>query len=374
MGSLRLFNHQVRRVSAAVALLFATVMPAAVPALVSAATVTERSVTLSSSTKAVDNVSYEVKFTAQHAGTGAFIVDFCDSAAIGDTCTPVAGLSTTSVATSGGNTASSTSSGAGVKVILGSAVTVGDPVDVVLTGIHNPTNAGTMYARIVTYADDTAVGTNTSASPGTHYDDGSVALSITDGFNVGGSVLETLSFCASGTAFDTNGCTGTVTSPNVSLGTNGILGNTVSDGTIYSQVSTNAAHGAVVNLKSDATDCGGLMLEGVAAAKACNITPLTSAGPISQDAAKFGLKLGTIDNGTGTVGLTYGYSTSDYYMHYVAGNGSGVTSTYGDPIYYTSGEPVSKATVPLIFGANISNDTPAGAYKANLNLIATGTF
>lgn len=374
MSTFRLFNHQARRMVTAGMLLFATLVPSLVPALVSAATVTERSVALSSSVKSA-TADYTVNFKGVAASTGAFVVEFCTDAAIGTACTPPTNIDTTNVDTSGSDTVTPINTNKAVKVVLATPKASGVQVSVELTGITNPSTVGTFYARIVTYEDGTTNYHYTAADNlGTHLDDGSVAISTTDGFGVSGSVLETLSFCASGSTFDANGCAGSVTSPDVSLGAGGVLGSAVSNGTIYSQVSTNAAHGAVVNLKSSAAGCGGLMLEGASGAAACGIGPMSPAGDITADAAKFGLKLGTIDNGTGTIGVSHGYSTGNYYMNYPGNDNSGVTSTYGDTIYDTSGGPISKGTVPLIFGANISPDTPAGNYSAALNLIATGTF
>jgi hypothetical protein len=150
-----------------------------------------------------------------------------------------------------------------------------------------------------------------------------------------------------------------------------VLGNALSEGTIYSQISTNASGGAVVNLKSNATGCGGLIRAG--APSECDISPITTAGAISSGAAQFGLKLANITNGSGTINPVANYNTTTYFMNYVDGN-TGVTSTYGDPIYNTDDKPVSDGSVDLTFGANVSNDTPAGTYSATLSLIATGKF
>lgn len=361
------------------ALLAATIVPALVPALVSAATLTERSVSMSSASKGTTGVSYAVSFKAAQDNTGAFIIDFCTDSVVGTTCTTPTGLDVTTPTTTGSDTVSSPDANT-VKVVLATPVNTGGQVTVTLGGLTNPTNAGPMYARIVTYTDGTSAGSNDSATPGTHLDEGSVALSINDNFGVGGAVLESLVFCASAPYLAANpigsGCTGAhLSNPDVSLGTNGILGSTLSEGTIYSQISTNAAHGAVVNLKSSTVGCGGLMLEGATGAPACGITPVaTTPAAIADNASKFGLKLANITATSGTVLAAGSYSTSNYFMNYISGDATGVTSTYGDPIYNTSGLPINNGSVDLTFGADISNVTPAGNYKANLSLIATGTF
>lgn len=371
MNSFRISSRRAGSIFAAAAMVFAT----ALPGLAAAATVTERSIELSSSTKATAAVSYKVKFNAQTDGTGAFLIDFCTTAAVGSACSAPGGLAVaatgagpagTSTATSG-YTATQIDSNS-VKVIITAPVDEDDPVELDVTGLTNPTAAGVIYARIVTYADNTALGSNTSAAPGTHYDDGSVALNITDGFSVSSAVLESLIFCMAENA-DTigTGCTGTYDLPGLSLGTNGVLDLTPSEGTIKTQVSTNAVSGVVVNLKSS-TPGGGLKR---AEAATSDITPFngTPNPSIGNGTAKFGLKLA----GLSGVTASGSYSDSDYFLAYAGDNLSGVTSTYGSAIYSAPG-PVSDATANLTFAANQSNTTPAGTYSTALNLIATGKF
>lgn len=373
MSSFRLFNRQARRLGVIVAMLVATVVPALTPAFVSAETITERSIALSSSTKAAPGVGYEVKFNAQHASTGAFIIDFCTTAAIGATCTTPSGLNVGTPTTTGTDTVSATDTNT-VKVVLTNPVDDDDPVDVVLGGLTNPSAAGAIYARILTYADSTAAGTHDSetANMGSPYDNGAVALTITDGFSVGGSVLESLIFCATDNASTIGtGCSGTLGAPNVVLGSNGILTTAPSEGTVKTQISTNAASGAVVSLKNS-TPGGGLKR---AEAASSDIAPFFNAGVPAADigtgTAKFGLKLANLNGGTAASGL---YSASNFFLDYAANNATGVTSAYGSPVYNTGDAPINDGTANLTFAANISNLTPAGSYSAALNLIATGKF
>lgn len=378
MDIVRISAQRAGRLFAAFGFLLASILPALVPSLAAAATATERSIALSSSAKDASGVTYSVSFKAPTIGTGAFVVDFCeDSPTIGASCDDtITGFTTAGVGTSGSDTVSSVDANT-VKVVLASATSgANEVVTVPLTGIHNPTAAGPLYARIVTYQDGTTNYHYTSAtSVGTHLDDGSVAISITDSIGVNGAVLESLLFCVSGADTITSGCASGITAPTVTLGSGGVLGTTLSEGTIYSQISTNAAAGAVVSLKSGALGCGGLVRAGAASnAAGCGITPLTSAGSISDGAAKFGVKLAGLGAGTGTVAASGSYSTTNYLMNYVSGDASGVTSPYGDPIFNTSSLPVNDGTADLTFGANISNVTPAGNYSATLSLIATGKF
>ena len=374
MTSFRVLNRRAGALFGAATLVMGTL----IPGLVAAADVTARSITLSTSVADAASVNYEVKFTAQDDSTGAFMLEFCDDPSIGSSCTVPTGFSTTSVATTGSDTVTAENTNTAVKVILNTAADTSDPVDVVLTGIHNPDTAGVFYARIVTYTDNTnltAQYTNPTTL-GTYKGAGSVAMSITDGFSVSGGVAETMTFCASGTASIGTGCSTNVTNPNLTLGSGGVLTTALSTGVIYTQISTNAAGGAVVNLKSDETGCGGLVRAGAASnAAGCGITPVTgAASAISTGDAKFGLKLGNLGGTTGTTAASGSYETTNYFMNYVSGDATGITSPYGDAIYNTSGAPVDDGTADLTFGANISNVTPAGNYSATLNLIATGTF
>ena len=362
MNSLRISTRRAGLVFAASALAFATM----IPALASAAAITERSIDLSSSVANTSGVDYTVNFTAA-ADAGAVVVDFCsNSPSIGTACTAPTGFSLTSATTGGGFTKNGSSTAS--KLIVTGTIDVSDEdeISIPITGVANPTSAGPLYARIITYTDSVGAlaydSSNVNANnPGTHIDEGAVALQITSGFVVSGAVAETLAFCASGANTIATGCTSGITSPNLSLGTNGVLDLAASEGTIYTQLSTNAVGGAVVSLKSNAVG-GGLIRPG---AVTSDITPIsdTPVASLTNGAAKFGLKLAS-PTGVAPVGV---YSASTYYL------GAAVTSTYGDAIYDV-GTPVSDGTAGLTFAANISNTTPAGNYSAALNLIATGKF
>lgn len=340
---------------------------------VRAASLTTQSLSLSSDAKGEINVHYTLDFTAETNGTNAVVVEFCkNSSVVTDTCETVGGLDVTAVATTGSDTVSRLF-GQAVLIDLSATANASDTVSVELTGITNPYDPGTMYARIVTYANATDAGGYESGTPGTHLDDGGVVLSISDGVAVGGAVLETLEFCASGSTFDGSGCAGTLTNPNMDLGGGNGLGTNVTTASVYTRVSTNAASGAVVSLKSNMMGCGGLALNNDPY-YSCYIEPLTAAGPITGGAAKFGLKLGTITGGTGAITPAGSYGQTDYFMHYVSGDSSGVTSFAGDPIYTTDNAPLSGGEAELIFGANRADTTPAGDYGAVLSLLATGKF
>jgi len=153
----------------------------------------------------------------------------------------------------------------------------------------------------------------------------------------------------------------------------------VSEGVLQTQISTNAAGGAVVRLKSDAAGCGGLLrMRADPIAERC-IEP-AMAQLFNGTAEFFGVKTNTASS-TSSVPGAFGsmvavgpYSNTAYRMTYASDNQSGVTSVLGDPFLTTGGAPVDNANMGITFGAAATNQTPAGTYAADLRLIATGTF
>ncbi|MDN5275119.1 MAG: hypothetical protein JWP06_1020 [Candidatus Saccharibacteria bacterium] len=359
-----------------IASVFAMLLATALPSLAFADQATDRSIALSNSSVSATDTTYTVNFKSV-AAAGAFVVDFCsNSPAISTACTPPTGfdLTTPTSATSGFTTVAALTSN---TLRVTGTIAAATAISVDVAHITNPSTAGPLYARIVTYTNATDANGYTSVNPdvvGPHIDNGGVAMSITPTIGVSGAVLETLIFCASNHVLTSN-CGG-ADAPNVVLGTNGILGNVASEGTIHSQISTNAVSGAIVNLKSSAAGCGGLLRAGTGTAAArCGIKPILTAGPLTDGASLFGVRLTGLANGTGTVARSGNYDGTNFLMNYDGTTeATGVTSTYGDPIYNTASAPISNGGVDLVFGANIGNDTPAGAYSANLSLIATGKF
>lgn len=357
-----------------------------IPALASAAQISERSIALSSASIDVENVTYQVKFTPK-AAAAAFVVDFCEETPIlGQACTTPDDMDVTGAASS---TAGFTNVTAGTQaeghVVVAGSLVANTPVVVDISGIDNPSVSGTVYARIATFATTGAAEAYTSAVPGTTVDDGGVAFAITDTIGVTGAVLESLTFCVSGAAITVADCGGTITSPNLALGDE-IAGpgtpralnpGTLHTGNLHAQISTNAQQGAIVSLKSGATGCGGLMRAG---SEDCDIAPAnhaTSIVPASD--AKFGMLVapgadpaGGVSDGA--VAAMNNYGAVNYHMGYIANQATGVTSTYGDQVLNTASAPVNNKNILFTFGVSAQNNTPAGMYAADLSLIATGTF
>ncbi len=178
MKSLRVFDGHLRYAVLAVTLVLAAVAPA----FASAAQLTTRSAALSSSSKAATGVSYMFTFTAS-ATAGAAVVQFCsNSPLIGEFCTAPTGFTAAGATAGTGVTAVSSATANTVKITK--SITASSQ-SFTLEGITNPTSAGTIYARILTYADSTTAGTydvqaSTTNTLGSPIDQGSVAIAITD--------------------------------------------------------------------------------------------------------------------------------------------------------------------------------------------------
>lgn len=396
MLSLRKFDRRVSAIVACLGLIMGVALPAAFPIAVYAGSITSRSIALTSSAASATGVTYHLTATVQTAisANGGFVLQFCgDSPLVGLSCTFPAGINVSSVGTTGSTTAGTASdidatNHSIIKWVATGAVSGGSTVDVTLTGITNPSNVGTFYARMVTYTDATNLATYSSAtSLGTYADSGGIALSTTNNIGVTAYVRESLTFCVGGgtTTVPTASCAnaGSLLTPSMTLGedvgggSKALDPSVVSTGTDTAQLSTNAAGGAVVNLHTSTLGCGGLVRAGAAN---CDILPQnTPASTIAAGNALFGLKLGpTTDASGGTasgaLSLATNYDNTNYFLDYVTGDATGVTSPYGSPLFNSGGAPVSNKNMPFTFGVSAANATPAGIYSATLNLVATGTF
>ena len=375
MNSIKLLDRRVGYFAMAMALLLAFTLPT----FVGAAHVTERSIALTNSTKGMPGVSYEVSFKPVVAA-GAFVVDFCkNSPLIGATCEVPSGFSASAATSSsvGFTDVEKTAT----KVVVTGVMPQNTQVTVKLDGITNPSEAGPLYARIVTFATDTQADAYTSEVPGSNaLDQGGVAMSITDTVGVKGAVLESMLFCVAKAAITKDCANATANLPTLTLGKTvgdvvALTPDEVSTGKLYTQISTNAVGGAVIYLKS-ATACGGLKR---LSAATCDIAPALKTGILANE-AKFGLMTGAVtdtdasSNGTLRATPATGYNNTTYVFNYDATNATGVTSTYGDAILDTDSAPVNGKNMELTFGASVTNNTPAGLYATDLSMIATGKF
>lgn len=380
------YMHLVSRRTFYVAVVGVLALTVILPLIASALTLTERSIQLSSASVSATSV-YTVNFTAKQ-DAGAFVIDFCNNTPlIGQSCS--APTDFTAVGAASTETGFTDVTGTTNRVVVAGEINENDEVSVPITGIVNPSEAGFVYARIVTFdTKANAIASTPTVLGANKQDEGSVTLAITPTIGVSGSVLETMTFCVSGAPIE-DLCE-TTTTPVLLLGeetapSSGIFAlqaGTVSQKNLYVQISTNAVSGAIVRLKSTANNCGGLLRAG--APGACNILPAQD-GDIDPEAneAKFGVKTTTATDtpsrtGNGTFQPVAGsnYGNDQFALNFTSGANptTGVTSTFGDPFLDTNNAPVSNKNMRLIFGATVADNTPAGTYSTDLSLIATGKF
>lgn len=375
MNLLTSFKQRVPYIVTSVAVLVALVAPGFISTYASAAQVTERSIALSSSSADADDVTYTVAFTAVQSA-GAFNVEFCNNSPDpSEGCTPATGFSAAGAAsTSTGVTGVAIN---GTKVTVTDSLTASQLVSVDLTGIHNPSVTTPFYARITTYVDAAAALAGTPIR-----DQGGLAIAITNTIGVSGAVQESLTFCVAGAVIAKDCDHASDTPPILKLGetvgaVQALVPGAVSTGTLYTQISTNAVTGAVVNLKSG-NDCGGLKRADVST---CDIAPVGLLDPtgIAAGQARFGVKTGTVSSAVGadangTIRPVGTYSPTVFALNYVNTKASGVTSPIGDPFLDTNNAPVNNKNMDITFGASVTNSTPAGNYSTSLTMIATGKF
>lgn len=362
------------------------------------------------------SVTYRVTFSVASSYTlKGIILDFCSGSAgtpfIGDSncnaptaftvgTTPTidganytVGSTTTTGIGSTGWTAASLNSGQTLKLTssTGIAVTSGTAYTFALSGVTNTSTLGTFYARLVTYTSDTgAIASYTHSTPGSYQDYGGFALSTVNSVQVTAKVQEAITFCVLGTTTPptqtapTSCADATATAPAILLGhgTNNTLDTTAIDtNNVYTFISTNALHGVNVRMHNSngaGGTCGGLSVDG---GTSCGIpatnggaatTPTSSTQAIAAGQAAFGLSVSS--NASDAIAAPYnGDPASAYYGMDATTTGSNVMTTYGSTVI-TSAGPLNNVGNTWTFAATASNTTPAGIYKANMAVIATGTF
>lgn len=379
----------------AIASLFAlgvTVPALLVSSVASAADLTSTSIQMNSSTPGAAGVEYKVTFTpsTSEGATGVVVIDFCSNSPLdGDPCDysyatvpdvqSVAGPATTTAL-------KSATAGLYTTVqITGQTLTSGTAYTATLTGITNPTTAGTFYARVYTgasgYTYTPAASSGGSPTSTGFADNTGVALSTANVVSIQARVMPTLQFCVSA-AVPTASCGGT-TAPDIQLGTGSppaLSSSTLSTGSVYSQLSTNAANGANITGVLNNTTCDGLETS-VAEGSNC-IGPVdggaNAATSMSAGTAAFGLNVGNSTNASGgtnvgTLTAQAPYSTaSEYAMSNQTGS-TDIVGTFGATLATSTG-PTANINNEFTFAASITPTTTAGLYTANVSLIATGTF
>ncbi len=352
------------------------------------------------------DVTYRVSFTIPTTGNvGGLVIDFCNSATgpiTGQACTAPTGfnlnIGSLAIANQSGITDWSIDSGessSSLLVLNRTAASVTGPQAIVFDlgtaaasdGITNPTTTGTFYARILTFATDTAADNYTSTVPGTYVDDGGIALATANELTITARVQEQLQFCVGTTdAANNNDCTD-ISGTSVSLGVvdSSTLA-TTGDAAGLAMIRTNAFNGATIRYKAEQeTSSGQLKVAGATCAGTltdqCFNSTGTTQNTITAGTEEFGMTLTNIDT---TNGLTTNLQCDTQYDGDGTCNGAGTYTDYAwddsgafDTIASSTGSSVKvmdDEMVNMKFAATASATTPTGLYAVTANFVATATF
>ncbi|HSX18113.1 MAG TPA: hypothetical protein VLE51_02040, partial [Candidatus Saccharimonadales bacterium] len=403
-----------------------------------AAQLTSRKITLGSSQISATDVTYSVSFFAATTGTiKGIVVQFCNSAStaiIGTACTGPTGFdinkATLVVANQkiNGTTVSNAytihaNSDAHTLIITnatGNSANAGQSVTFDLgstggsDGITNSSTTGTFYARMLTYSNNTTASNYTDTSPGTHIDDGSVALSTANQLTTYARVQEQLQFCVGTTTVDdstttiANSCAGSFTGSCGTAVNLGVLDSTavsispvpVAPGTPgngnncngAAMVLTNASNGVVITYFAEQdTSSGKLKVTGASCSGSSNtdqcFNDSASQSAFTAGTEAFGVTVGgTNCNGTTTTSyscdMTSGtnvlIASSNYIGNTTTAFGTNNGFAWKDngtttQIASSSG-PVENETLVLKFAGTPALTTPTGSYQVTTTYIATATF
>ena len=337
---------------------------------------TNRYIKLSSSRPSQTGVSYEISFKPATAHTlKSLVIEFCsDSPIIGITCTAPTGMNInapgtitpTSGLTTTWSTANSTANRLNLNKAAGNAVTTASTITFTLNNVTNPNSVSALYGRIITYSNDTGANsqsTYTATSPGSYVDAGGTANAIVNNYRVSATIQESLSLTVPGTDVIIGHSAGAATV---------IDSSAVDTATVtFTNFSTNAVSGAVINLRGDTLYNGSNFL-----ANQATLTAMTAGSSTNQ----FGIRTA---NGSATIGAVTAVAKYASATNY-AFDSTATKATYGDPIFNSAGAPVIGGTGTITYGATAAPNTPAGIYSTDYSptlgnnfghqLIATGTF
>lgn len=338
-------NQFLKKVSHVVVALAVVAVPFLYANQASAAQITARKVTLSTSLSAATNVTYTFNFTVPTTGTSIKSASFQFCTTASGACSIPGSFAAGSAAlasqpTNLGAASGWTNSNSSNSIRIVNAANSTNPTGaqtVVFNTVTNPTLAnGTFFIRIGTFSD---------AAWTTPIDTGTVAASTAGAITVNATVDEALTF--------------TLSSATISLGalTSGATG---SNGTVTMTASTNAASGYAItysapnSLRSGSTD----------------ITAYTN-GTSAPGTEGFGFNLmsnstpsvGAGVSGAGGATAQAGYNTTNQYSFTPAG--ATIASV---------GVPSNTNVFTISYVANISPVTPAGAYTTTVTYVATPNF
>jgi len=406
-----------------------------------AAQLSSRKITIGSSKISQTDVTYAVSYNVATTNTiKGVVIQFCsNSAVVGTSCTAPAGfdinesgLAVVNQQINGSNVSNAYTIHANTNTntlivtnATGNAATAGQSMTLNLgssggaDGVTNPSATGTFYARILTFSNDTTASNYTATTPGSHIDDGGIALSTANQLTVSARVQEVLQFCVGTTTVDTyDGDSGqSPVSTDCASPFAGTCGTAVDlgvlDSTVVSEspvttsagvpgngngcngaamVRTNASNGVVVTYFAEQNSSSGkLKVLGASCSGSSNtdqcFNDSYTQGAFSAGTEAFGVTVAGTNCGTGTTtsytcNMTGGSNQLIASSNYI-GN---TTTAYGSNNGYawmdngtsaqlaSSSGPVDDETLILKFAATPAITTPTGSYTVTSTYVATATF
>ncbi|HKU18708.1 MAG TPA: hypothetical protein VJP80_05540 [Candidatus Saccharimonadales bacterium] len=319
----------------------------------SAADLEPRSITMSNSLAAQHNVTYNVTVgIATMATLGSIRIQFCSNTSlIDDSCIAPFGFDASGVTLSNQTGAMgfvvSTSSTSN-EIILTRPPTLQAPLSASYTfaNVTNPSNSGSFYARVLTYASSDASGAYTDA--------GGLALALDPSLAISTEVPPYLTFCLGETI--TNFDCATATEPFSDLGE--LTPTVTSAAQSQLMVATNAANGYSMWATGTTMTSGNNIID-----------PMT--GGISQKgASQFGLNLtvnttpavGQNPFGPGSGSVLAGYNQANHFK-FLAGDALASSAVPDDKREYT-----------VSYIVNTPANQPGGVYSTTLTYVCLANF
>ena len=313
----------------------------------------QRSLTIANDTPS-SITNYNLGFTlANNETLGSIEVQFCyNSPLVSLNCIAPNGIDVTAaslvsqVGTNGFTIANNSSTNSLVLTRNPSIESAG-PITFNFANVTNPSQSGTFYARVQTFASSDASGSAT--------DIGGLALSITNGYTVSATVTPYLLFCVGVSIVNLNCSQASGSYINFGYLTTGLTSSAQSQ----LLVATNAPNGYTIQLSGNTLTSGNNI-----------VPPLISASTAIPGQNQFGLNLvansqpsiGFNETGPGTGSPTYGYSQPNTFKF---ANGDVIASSQQASDY-------REYTISYII--NISHSQPAGVYATTLTYIGIGNF
>lgn len=349
----RMFRRQVVS-GCVVAVLLLAMVPAHV---VQAASITNRSVMLSTSSGGAAGVVYTFTSDPLPSATPVRSVEAVVCTTASDPCVTPAGFTAAgaglAVQPTGLGAASSWADQSTAGALrISHASNVASPsgaVSIAWNAVTNPTaDNSTFFLRFTTFSDDAYT---------TGIDSGTVAVSTAEQINLSAQVDETLTFCTGTSGITGSSCAG-ANGNSVNLGV--ITPNAAGTGTSQIGVSTNASSGYAITVSGSTLTSGSNTIDALAAQTASILGNEQFGINLRDNTAP---NVGVEPAGAGTATPAATYNTADQYR-------------------FVSGEVIASKNVPdqhrlftVAYIANVAAGlTAAGTYTSTLTFVATGTF